>query len=147
MGRILVPSDKLWGAQTQRAIGHFAIGDDHFPPSLHHAYGYIKKAAATVNCESGKLPGDKADLIIKACDELIDGKLDSHFPLHIWQAGSGTPTHMNVNEVLSNRAIQLAGHVLGSKDPVHPNDHVNMSQSTNDTFVSAMHVAAVQEIT
>jgi fumarate hydratase class II len=117
------------------------------PKAIDHAYGYIKKAAAIVNLAEGRLPKDKADLIIKVSDEIIDGRLDDEFPLYIWQTGSGTQTNMNVNEVISNRAIDLAGGVLGSKDPIHPNDHVNMSQSSNDTFPAAMHIATVLEFT
>src|SRR5260221_11227332 len=114
--------------------------------SVYHAYGYVKRARVLVNAGAGKLPKDKAELIGKVADEVISGKLDSEFPLYVWQTGSGTQSNMNVNEVISNRAIQLAGGRLGSKDPIHPNDHVNMGQSSNDTFITAMHIAAVQEI-
>jgi len=145
MGTIEVPADHYWGAQTQRSLIHFAIGDDHMPKAVYHAYGYVKKAAAMVNTEAGKLPRDKADLISKVADEVIAGKLDSEFPLYVWQTGSGTQSNMNVNEVVSNRAIQLVGGRLGSKTPIHPNDDVNMSQSSNDTFPSAMHIATVLE--
>jgi fumarate hydratase class II len=134
MGTIEVPAEHYWGAQTQRSLIHFSIGDDHMPLAVYHAYGYVKKAAAIVNAEVGKLPGEKADLISQVADEVIAGKLDSEFPLYVWQTGSGTQSNMNVNEVISNRAIQLAGGRLGSKDPIHPNDHVDMSQSSNDTF-------------
>jgi fumarate hydratase class II len=147
MGTIEVPAEHYWGAQTQRSLIHFSIGDDRMPKAIDHAYGYIKKAAAIVNFTEGRLPKDKADLIIKVSDEIINGKLDDEFPLYVWQTGSGTQTNMNVNEVISNRAIDLAGGVLGSKDPIHPNDHVNMSQSSNDTFPAAMHIATVMEFT
>src|SRR5262249_39640560 len=130
LGEVLVPADRLWGAQTQRSLIHFSIGDDHMPSAVYHAYGYVKKAAAVVNAAAGKLPQDKADLIARVCDEVIAGKLDSEFPLYVWQTGSGTQSNMNVNEVISNRAIQLTGGTLGTKTPIHPNDHVNMSQSS-----------------
>ncbi|HZA06300.1 MAG TPA: class II fumarate hydratase [Nitrososphaeraceae archaeon] len=145
IGNIEVPADHYWGAQTQRSLTHFSIGDDRMPKSVYHAYGYIKKAAAIVNAVEGRLSNDKADLIIKVSEEVIDGKLDGEFPLYVWQTGSGTQTNMNVNEVISNRAIQMVGGVLGTKDPIHPNDHVNMSQSSNDTFPTAMHIATVLE--
>lgn len=147
MGTIEVPAEHYWGAQTQRSLVHFSIGDDRMPKAVYHAYGYVKKAAAIVNAEIGGLSKDKADLIIRVADEVIAGKLDREFPLYIWQTGSGTQTNMNVNEVISNRAIELAGGVLGSKEPIHPNDHVNMSQSSNDTFPTAMHIATVLELT
>jgi fumarate hydratase class II len=147
LGEVLVPADRLWGAQTQRSLIHFSIGDDHMPKAVYHAYGYVKKAAAIVNAAAGKLPQDKADLIEKVADEVIAGKLDSEFPLYVWQTGSGTQSNMNVNEVISNRAIQLSGGTLGSKTPIHPNDHVNLSQSSNDTFPTAMHLATVLEFT
>ena len=134
MGTIEVPSNVYWGAQTARSLMHFDIGRDVMPPELIHAFGVLKKAAALVNQELGKLPPEKARLIAQAADEVIAGKLDDQFPLRIWQTGSGTQTNMNANEVISNRAIELAGGVLGSKNPIHPNDHVNMSQSSNDTF-------------
>ena len=146
MGSIPVPADRYWGAQTQRSLIHFSIGDDHMPKRVYHAYGYVKKAAAVVNGKNGRLPEDKAQAIIHAAEEAIAGRLDAHFPLYVWQTGSGTQSNMNVNEVLSNRAIQLLGGKLGSKAPVHPNDHVNMGQSSNDTFPTAMHIAAVQEL-
>jgi fumarate hydratase, class II len=145
MGTVAVPADHYWGAQTQRSLIHFSIGDDHMPKAVYHAYGYVKKAAAIVNAEAGKLPRDKADLIMKVADEVIAGKLDSEFPLYVWQTGSGTQSNMNINEVISNRAIQLVGGTLGSKTPIHPNDDVNMSQSSNDTFPTAMHIATVLE--
>ncbi len=146
MGTIEVPSNVYWGAQTQRSLHHFAIGRDTMPPELIHAFGTLKKACALVNQDLGKLPADKAKLITQAADEVISGKLDDQFPLRIWQTGSGTQTNMNVNEVISNRAIELAGGKRGSKNPVHPNDHVNMSQSSNDTFPTAMHIAAAQRV-
>ena len=146
MGEIEVPADRYWGAQTQRSLVHFAIGDDRMPKRVYHAYGYIKKAAALVNAAAGRLPQWKAQAILRAADEAIAGELDAHFPLYVWQTGSGTQTNMNVNEVLANRAIQLLGGVIGSKQPVHPNDDVNMGQSSNDTFPTAMHIAAVMEL-
>jgi fumarate hydratase, class II len=145
MGNIEVPANHYWGAQTQRSLVHFSIGDDRMPKAVYHAYGYVKKAAAIVNSAEGRLPSDKADLIIKVADEIISGQLDSEFPLYVWQTGSGTQTNMNVNEVISNRAIEIAGGVIGTKTPIHPNDHVNMSQSSNDTFPTAMHIATVLE--
>ncbi|MBV8357129.1 MAG: class II fumarate hydratase, partial [Deltaproteobacteria bacterium] len=147
MGKIEVPAEHYWGAQTQRSLIHFAIGHETMPRSLIRAIGILKKAAAEVNHQLGKLDKAKADLIVHAADEVISGKLDSEFPLRIWQTGSGTQTNMNANEVISNRAIQLAGGEMGSKKPIHPNDHVNMSQSSNDTFPTAMHIAAAEEIT
>ena len=142
MGKIEVPANVYWGAQTQRSLLHFNIGRDTMPPELIWAFGILKKAAALVNQDLGKLPADKAKLIVQAADEVIAGKLNDQFPLRIWQTGSGTQTNMNVNEVISNRAIEIAGGTLGSKNPIHPNDHVNMSQSSNDTFPAAMHIAA-----
>jgi fumarate hydratase class II len=142
MGTIEVPADKYWGAQTERSLHHFNIGKDIMPREVTHAFGILKKAAALTNFDLGKLPKDKADLIVKAAEEVSKGLLDDHFPLHVWQTGSGTQSNMNANEVISNRAIELAGGVLGSKSPIHPNDHVNMSQSSNDTFPTAMHIAA-----
>jgi fumarate hydratase, class II len=146
MGEIEVPADRYWGAQTQRSLVHFSIGNDRMPKRVYHAYGYVKKAAASINAAAGRLPQWKADAIVRAADEAIAGKLDEHFPLYVWQTGSGTQSNMNVNEVLSNRAIQLLGGKIGSKEPVHPNDDVNMGQSSNDTFPTAMHVAAVIEL-
>ena len=146
LGTIEVPADHYWGAQTQRSLVHFSIGDNLMPKAIYHAYGYVKKAAAIINSQVGHLDRNKADLIIKVSDEIIEGKLDSEFPLYVWQTGSGTQSNMNVNEVISNRSIQLVGGVLGSKNPIHPNDDVNMSQSSNDTFPTAMHIAAVLEI-
>jgi fumarate hydratase class II len=146
MGIIDVPADHYWGAQTQRSLIHFSIGNDRMPKELYHAYGYVKKAAALVNEAEGRLDKKLADAIVLAADEVISGKLDSEFPLYVWQTGSGTQSNMNVNEVISNRAIQLLGGKLGSKFPVHPNDHVNMGQSSNDSFPTAMHIAAVLEL-
>jgi fumarate hydratase class II len=145
MGEIEVPADRYYGAQTARSLIHFDIGKDAMPPELIRAFGILKKAAALVNQDLGKLSSEKARLIIQAADEVISGKLNDHFPLRIWQTGSGTQTNMNVNEVISNRAIEIAGGVMGSKKPVHPNDDVNMSQSSNDTFPTAMHIAAAAE--
>src|SRR5207247_2405559 len=146
MGRIEVPANVYWGAQTQRSLLHFNIGRDLMPPELIRAFGILKKACALVNQDLGKIPADKAKLIVQAADEVISGKLNDQFPLRIWQTGSGTQTNMNVNEVISNRAIELAGGQMGSKDPIHPNDDVNMSQSSNDTFPTAMHIAAAEMI-
>jgi fumarate hydratase, class II len=146
MGAIDVPADRYYGAQTQRSLIHFDIGQDRMPRELIRAFGVLKKACALVNCDLGKLSQANADLIAQAADEVIEGALDEHFPLRIWQTGSGTQTNMNVNEVISNRAIEIAGGVMGSKKPVHPNDHVNMSQSSNDTFPAAMHIAAATEV-
>jgi fumarate hydratase class II len=147
MGSIEVPADRYWGAQTQRSLVHFSIGDDRMPKAVYHAYGYVKKAAAIVNGRAGRLPHWKADLIAQVADEVIAGELDEDFPLYVFQTGSGTQSNMNVNEVISNRSIQLVGGTLGSKTPVHPNDDVNMGQSSNDTFPTAMHIAAVYELT
>src|SRR3981189_741974 len=146
MGAIDVPADRYWGAQTQRSLVHFSIGDDRMPKRVYHAYGDVKKAAALVNAPAGRLPQWKTEAIVHAADEAIAGKLDDHFPLYVWQTGSGTQSNMNVNEVLSNRAIPLLGGKIGSKSPVHPNDDVNMGQSSNDTFPTAMHIAAVLEL-
>src|SRR5256885_11713108 len=146
MGGIEVPSAKYYGAQTQRSLIHFNIGFDTMPREMIRALGILKKAAALVNEELGKLPHEKAQLITRAADEVIAGKLDEHFPLKIWQTGSGTQTNMNANEVISNRAIEIAGGVMGSKEPVHPNDDVTMSQSSNDTFPTAMHIAAAERL-
>lgn len=146
MGSIQVPSNSFWGAQTQRSLKHFHIGHDTIPKPLIRALGLLKKAAAEVNHKLGKLNKEQYDLIAQASDEVIDGKLDREFPLRIWQTGSGTQTNMNANEVISNRAISLAGGALGSKKPIHPNDHVNMSQSSNNTFPTAMHIACAEEI-
>jgi fumarate hydratase class II len=144
MGPIEVPEECYWGAQTARSLIHFAIGHDRMPRSVIRAFGVLKKAAAEVNRDLGKLPEAKAKLIICAADEVIDGKLEDHFPLRIWQTGSGTQTNMNVNEVIANRAIELGGGKKGDKKSIHPNDDVNMSQSSNDTFPTAMHIAAVE---
>lgn len=146
MGEIEVPSDKYYGAQTARSLMNFKIGGEKFPRELIRTLGILKKAAALTNKELGTLPADKADLIVKAADEVIEGKLDEHFPLVVWQTGSGTQTNMNANEVISNRAIEIAGGEMGSKKPIHPNDDVNKAQSSNDTFPTAMHIAAVEEV-
>ena len=146
MGAIEVRNDRYWGAQTERSLRYFAIGTDVMPPEMIRAFGILKKAAAMVNCDLGKLDSGKATVLIQAADEVIAGTLDDHFPLSIWQTGSGTQTNMNANEVISNRAIALVKGSLGSKSPIHPNDHVNLSQSSNDTFPTAMHIAAVQVI-
>src|SRR5579863_133693 len=149
MGTIDVPAEKYYGAQSARSLVHFDIGDgawprDVMPKQVIRAMATLKKAAALVNRELGKLDDERAELIVKAADEIVAGRLDEHFPLRVWQTGSGTQTNMNVNEVISNRAIEIAGGEMGSKKPVHPNDHVNMSQSSNDTFPTAMHVAAAE---
>jgi fumarate hydratase class II len=146
MGEIEVPADRYYGAQTQRSLIHFNIGDDKMPREMIRALGILKKAAALVNQDLGKLPPDVAKLVVTAADEVIEGKLDDHFPLRVWQTGSGTQTNMNANEVISNRAIEMAGGQMGSKEPVHPNDHVNMSQSSNDTFPTAMYIAAAEQL-
>src|SRR5215467_9492764 len=142
LGNVEVPADRYWGAQTQRSLQHFNIGQDRMPKEVYHAYGYVKKAAAIVNSRAGRLPAWKGQLIQRVCDEVISGALDTEFPLYVFQTGSGTQSNMNVNEVISNRCIQLVGGTLGSQEPVHPNDHVNMGQSSNDTFPTAMHIAA-----
>jgi fumarate hydratase class II len=144
MGAIEVPAHHYWGAQTQRSLHHFAIGDDRMPLEVIHAMAILKKAAALTNQDLGLLPKEKAELIAKAADEIIAGQHDDQFPLRVWQTGSGTQTNMNVNEVISNRAIEMAGGERGSKKPIHPNDQVNMSQSSNDTFPTAMYIAAAQ---
>ncbi|HXN24317.1 MAG TPA: class II fumarate hydratase [Candidatus Dormibacteraeota bacterium] len=146
MGKMEVPADRYWGAQTARALIHFAIGKDTMPSELIRAFGILKKACALVNQDLGKLPPDKCKLIVQAADEIISGKLRDHFPLRVWQTGSGTQTNMNVNEVIANRAIEIAGGTMGSKKPIHPNDDVNMSQSSNDTFPAAMHISAATEV-
>ncbi|MFM7221450.1 MAG: class II fumarate hydratase [Nodosilinea sp.] len=146
MGAIAVPSDRYWGAQTQRSIHYFSIGQDRMPLAVVHAIATIKKAAALTNAALGRLPQDKADLIVRAAEEVMAGQWDDHFPLHVWMTGSGTQCNMNVNEVIANRAIELAGGVLGSKTPIHPNDHVNMAQSSNDVFPAAMHMATAQAL-
>ena len=140
-GAVHVPSDKYWGAQTQRSLTYFSIGKEKMPIELVHAYAILKKVVATVNCSQGVLSASRRDLIVTAADEIISGQLDEHFPLHVWMTGSGTQLNMNINEVIANRACELAGQPLGSHDPVNPNDHVNLSQSTNDSFPSAMHIA------
>ena len=145
-GPIDVPSDRYWGAQTQRSLQNFKIGGERMPVPLVHALGMVKRAAAEVNMDLGKLDKEIGDNIVSAADEVISGALDDHFPLVVWQTGSGTQSNMNANEVISNRAIEIMGGTMGSKKPVHPNDHVNMSQSSNDTFPTAMHIAAVLEV-
>ncbi len=142
LGTVEVPAGHYWGAQTQRSLQHFNIGHDRMPKEVYHAYGYVKKAAAVVNTHAGRLPAWKGQLIEQVCNEVISGELDAEFPLYVFQTGSGTQSNMNVNEVISNRCIQLVGGTLGSQEPVHPNDHVNMGQSSNDTFPTAMHIAA-----
>ena len=147
LGDMMVPADRYWGAQTQRSLDHFNIGHDRMPKEVYHAYGFVKQAAAIVNTNAGRLPVWKGDLIQKVCQEVVDAKLDDEFPLYVWQTGSGTQSNMNVNEVISNRCIQLVGGELGSQEPIHPNDHVNMGQSSNDTFPTAMHIAAYKMAT
>jgi fumarate hydratase class II len=146
MGNIEVASDRYWGAQTERSLHHFDIGEDRMPPELIRAFGILKRSAALVNQDLGKLDQEKTSLIVKAAEEVISGKWNAEFPLRIWQTGSGTQTNMNANEVISNRAIEIAGGAMGSKKPIHPNDHVNMSQSSNDTFPTAMHIAAASVV-
>ncbi len=148
MGKLEVRADRYWGAQTQRSLHHFAIGgaEERFPRELIRAFGILKKASAIVNRDRGALTPEKAKAIVQAADEVIEGKLDDHFPLSVWQTGSGTQTNMNANEVIANRAIEILGGELGSKRPIHPNDDVNLSQSSNDTFPTAMHIAAVEQI-
>jgi fumarate hydratase, class II len=146
LGAVEVPAHHYWGAQTQRSLHHFSIGDDRMPRAVIRGMALLKKAAALTNQDLGKLPAEETKLIVQAADEIIDGKHDDEFPLYVWQTGSGTQTNMNVNEVIANRAIELAGGELGSKAPFHPNDHVNMSQSSNDTFPTAMHIAAAEEL-
>jgi len=147
LGEVMVPADRYWGAQTQRSLEHFDIGHDRMPKEVYHAYGFVKQAAAIVNTKSGRLPSWKGELIQKVCHEVTSSQLDDDFPLYVWQTGSGTQSNMNVNEVISNRCIQLVGGVLGSQTPIHPNDHVNMGQSSNDTFPTAMHLAAYKMTT
>ncbi len=146
MGAVDVPAACYWGAQTQRSLVHFAVGEDRMPLTMIRALAQLKKAAALVNRDLGKLPADKAGLIVAAADDVLAGRLDDEFPLRVWQTGSGTQSNMNVNEVVANRAIELAGGKRGAKDPIHPNDHVNMSQSSNDTFPTAMHLAAAHAV-
>ena len=146
MGEIEVPSDRYWGAQTQRSLQNFKIGGEQFPREFIRAYGLVKQVAAEVNSEIGVLDKDLGKAIGEAAQEVIDGKLDDHFPLVVWQTGSGTQTNMNFNEVIANRAIEMSGGEMGSKSPVHPNDHVNKSQSTNDTFPSAINISASMQI-
>ena len=142
LGRVSVPADKLWGAQTQRSLEHFSIGKDLIPAEMIHSYAVLKKAAAIVNHAEKRLADEPYNLIVQSCDEILAGQHHDMFPLHVWMTGSGTQFNMNVNEVISNRCCQLAGTPLGSKTPVHPNDHVNMGQSSNDSFPSAMYIAA-----
>jgi fumarate hydratase class II len=146
LGPVEVPADRYWGAQTERSLHHFAIGEDRMPVEVVRAFGVLKKAAALANVDLGVLPKEKGDLIVAAADEVLDGSLDAHFPLYVWQTGSGTQSNMNANEVIANRAIELAGGDLGSKSPIHPNDDVNRSQSSNDTFPTAMNVAAATAV-
>ncbi|HPA81683.1 MAG TPA: class II fumarate hydratase [Thermoanaerobaculales bacterium] len=146
LGTVEVPADRYWGAQTARSLENFRIGTERMPREMIRALGIVKKAAALANAELGVLDQARAGLIVRAADEVISGRLDDHFPLSVWQTGSGTQTNMNANEVIANRAISLAGGVLGSKDPIHPNDHVNLSQSSNDAFPTAMHIAAAERI-
>ncbi|MCB1541964.1 MAG: class II fumarate hydratase, partial [Rhodoblastus sp.] len=145
IGEIDVPADRLWGAQTQRSLEYFSIGRDRMPPEMIRAYAVLKKAVANVNRAQGRLGADARRLIVQACDEIVEGRHDDEFPLRVWMTGSGTQFNMNVNEVISNRCCQLAGTPLGSKKPVHPNDHVNMQQSSNDTFPAAMHIAVATD--
>src|SRR5258707_519227 len=146
IGEVKVPADRLWGAQTQRSLEHFSIGHDLIPPEMITAYATLKKAAANANHSGGRLDDSAHRLIVQACDEILARKHHDMFPLHVWMTGSGTQFNMNVNEVVSNRCCQLAGTPLGSKAPVHPNDHVNMSQSSNDSFPSAMYIAAAVNV-
>lgn len=146
LGEVKVPFDKLWGAQTQRCLEHFSIGDDLIPIEMIESYAILKKAAAIVNCKGGRLKETQRDLIVQVCQEILEGKHQDQFPLHVWMTGSGTQFNMNMNEVISNRSCQLTGNPLGSKTPVHPNDHVNMSQSSNDSFPAAMYIAAVKGV-
>src|SRR5882757_9182635 len=146
LGEVEVPADKLWGAQTQRSLEYFTVGRDLIPREMISAYAILKKAAANANHAGKRLDGGVHKLIVQACDEILAGKHQDMFPLHVWMTGSGTQFNMNVNEVISNRSSQLAGAPLGSKHPVHPNDHVNMSQSSNDTFPSAMQIAVAVNV-
>src|SRR5687768_8740118 len=146
MGTVEVPADRYWGAQTERSLENFRIGGERMPRPLIRAFGLVKRASALVNKDMGLLDGKLVDAIAAAAQEVIDGKLDDHFPLVVWQTGSGTQTNMNANEVIGNRAIEMLGGTMGSKKPVHPNDHVNLSQSSNDTFPTAIHIAAVEEV-
>src|SRR6201988_1309668 len=146
LGNVQVPADKLWGAQTQRSLEHFSIGNDLIPREMTTGYAVLKKASATANHASGRLDAERCRLIVRACDEILAGQHHDMFPLHVWMTGSGTQFNMNVNEVISNRCCQLAGTPLASKSPVHPNDHVNMAQSSNDSFPSAMYIAAAVNV-
>jgi fumarate hydratase class II len=147
LGEVDVPADRLWGAQTQRSLEHFSIGQDLIPREMITAYATLKKAAAIANHKDGRLPDEPYRLIVQTCDEILAGQHQDMFPLHVWMTGSGTQFNMNVNEVISNRCSQIAGTPLGSKTPVHPNDHVNMAQSSNDSFPSAMNIAAAVNVT
>ena len=147
MGEVEVPGDKYWGAQAQRSLGNFKIGWEKQPEPIVRGLGIVKRAAAEANMAIGKLDAKLGDAIVKAADEVIEGKLNEHFPLVVWQTGSGTQSNMNANEVIANRAIEILGGKIGSKSPVHPNDHCNMSQSSNDTFPPAMHIACAEEVT
>src|SRR6201989_834866 len=147
LGQVNVQADRIWGAQTQRSLEHFSIGKDLIPREMITSYATLKKAAATANHTGKRLDDQRCKLIVQTCDEILAGQHHDMFPLHVWMTGSGTQFNMNVNEVISNRCCQLAGTPLGSKAPVHPNDHVNMSQSSNDTFPSAMYIAAAVETT
>src|ERR1700689_5330547 len=146
LGEVNVPTSKLWGAQTERSLEHFSIGSDLIPREMIAAYATLKKAAANANHAGQRLDDKRHNLIVEVCDEMLSGQHEDMFPLHVWMTGSGTQFNMNVNEVISNRCCQLAGTPLGSKTPVHPNDHVNMSQSSNDTFPSAMYIAAAMNV-
>ena len=146
LGEVEVPGDRYWGAQTARSLANFPIGTERMPREIIHALGILKLAAARTNAALGLLSEERAQLIVRAASEVADGDLDDHFPLVVWQTGSGTQTNMNANEVIANRAIEIAGGKLGSKDPIHPNDHVNLGQSSNDTFPTAMHLAAAEQI-
>ncbi|MBU1287399.1 MAG: class II fumarate hydratase, partial [Alphaproteobacteria bacterium] len=147
MGPVEVASDRYWGAQAERSLGNFKIGWEKQPEPIIRALGIVKKAAVQANMDLGKMDPELGKVIVQVADEVIDGKLNDHFPLVVWQTGSGTQSNMNANEVISNRAIEILGGEMGSKKPVHPNDHVNMSQSSNDTFPTAMHIACAEEVT
>ncbi|MCY4034191.1 MAG: lyase family protein, partial [Hyphomicrobiales bacterium] len=145
-GTLEVPADKYWGAQTQRSLGNFKIGNETLPVPLIRALGIVKQAAAKANIDNGTLEAGPGNAIIRAAQEVVEGKRNDHFPLVVWQTGSGTQSNMNANEVIANRAIEILGGIMGTKDPIHPNDHVNRGQSSNDTFPTAMHIAAVEQI-
>ena len=146
IGEVQVPADKLWGAQTQRSLEYFSIGDELIPKEMIESYAILKKSTAIVNNRDGRLKFELQELIVQVCEEILEGKHHDQFPLHVWMTGSGTQFNMNINEVISNRCCQLTGNPLGSKTPVHPNDHVNMSQSSNDNFPSAMYIAAAKGV-